>query len=249
MFPRNRMARCGIAYLLLTIIAAFFWLMIPASTQAAIPQSERDALIAFYNGTNGAQWDGGHTWLGPVGSECGWSGVTCDAAQNNVLELRLYQRGLLRGTIPAALADLTKLQRLHLYSNSLSGNIPAAPGNLTELTSLALSNNQLSGSIPSELGNIKNLLQLILESNRLTGSIPASLGNLTRLTSQTFNLSNNGLFASNDTLKAFLDAHATWGSQTVAPGSVSAQPESSSSLLVQRRPYPSPPITADMKCG
>ncbi len=48
------------------------------SVQADIPTSERDALISLYNSTDGANWDDNSDWLGAVGTECDWYGVTCD---------------------------------------------------------------------------------------------------------------------------------------------------------------------------
>ncbi len=52
--------------------------LIPVSfAQAQIPTAERDALIALYNSTDGANWSNNNNWLGAVDTECTWSGVTC----------------------------------------------------------------------------------------------------------------------------------------------------------------------------
>jgi len=144
-----------------------------------IPQIERDALVALYNSTDGASWTTKTGWLGAVGTECNWYGVTCSSG--SVSRISLYNNSL-GGSIPAELANLTNLTYLRLDYNSLSGSIPAELGNLTYLTQLGLHGNSLSGSIPAELGNLTNLTQLLLMSNSLTGSIPAELGNLTNLT-------------------------------------------------------------------
>ena len=44
---------------------------------AQIPQEERDALIALYNSTDGANWKDNTGWMGEAGTECDWKGVTC----------------------------------------------------------------------------------------------------------------------------------------------------------------------------
>ena len=47
----------------------------PAGLQPAIPETERDALIAIYESTDGEGWDRKDNWLGPPGSEPSWYGV------------------------------------------------------------------------------------------------------------------------------------------------------------------------------
>ena len=70
--------------------------------------------------------------------------------------------------------------RPDFFHGLLSGTIPAEIGNLTSLISLDLEVNQLSGTIPAEIGNLP-LNVLGLKDNQLSGTIPAELGNLTRL--------------------------------------------------------------------
>ena len=185
-------------FLLLTSLAG--------ASYAQIPQIERDALVALYNSTDGANWTDNTGWLGEAGTECSWFGVRCYAdSGKSVSNLFFWQNGLngtipselgnlsnltnlhlgsnsLTGTIPSELGNLTKLGQILLFSNSLTGGIPSELGNLANLTYLQLSNNSLSGSIPSELGNLTNLISLYLHSNTLSGSIPSELGNLTNLT-------------------------------------------------------------------
>src|SRR6476660_1192652 len=45
---------------------------------AAIPQTERDVLLAVYTQTDGDHWTHNDAWTGPVGTECTWYGITCD---------------------------------------------------------------------------------------------------------------------------------------------------------------------------
>ena len=194
------------------IAVLIFSVFLSGSAFAAIPATERAALIALYNSTDGDNWTDNSGWKTPpleadgfaqIGTEDTWYGVTC--------VLNTYVHGIdlnsnnLSGTIPSELSNLTNLYRLDLYRNQLTGTIPAELGGLanlvflslyenqltgaipaelglTELGQLNLSFNQLTGSIPAELGNLTNLTRLYLRSNQLTGSIPAELGNLTNLT-------------------------------------------------------------------
>ena len=144
------------------------------------PPGDRAALVALYNATNGDNWTNNTNWLSdrPIGE---WHGVTTNA---NGRVVDLYMPGnQLRGQIPSALGNLSKLTRLHLYNNQLSGAIPSELGQLTNLTSkLDLGNNQLSGAIPSELRQLTNLTNLRLSNNRLNGPIPTWIGSLSNLT-------------------------------------------------------------------
>ena len=155
------------------------------------PCTEKEALAALYNATDGANWTGSRNWLSdrPLGE---WSGVYT-GADGRVTQLRLHSRGL-SGTIPAELGNLASLQYLALNDNNLSGAIPTQLGNLANLTELYLDGNDLSGSIPAELGNLASLQYLYLEDNALSGTIPTQLGNLASLTLMSFG--NNDLSGS-----------------------------------------------------
>ena len=156
---------------------------IPTPTPSATPDgtnaaSDRAALIALYNATDGANWRRNNNWESdqPLGT---WDGVTTDES-GRVTQLDLANNRL-RGTIPTQLGNLSNLVVLDLYSNRLGGSIPAELGNLENLTGLHLSANRLGGSIPAELGNLENLTGLYLNANQLSGTIPSELGNLSNL--------------------------------------------------------------------
>ena len=158
---------------------------------AAVTQtssSDRAALVALYNATDGANWANNTNWLSdrPLGE---WHGVSTDS-DGRVIRLNLYVNQL-TGSIPAELGNLVNLRYLDLDSNQLSGTIPPELGNLLNLDDLSLVRNRLSGEIPSSLGNLSKLRSLYLLSNRLSGPIPPELGRLTNL--ETLNLRWNQL--------------------------------------------------------
>lgn len=175
------------------------------AVEAAIPTSERDALVALYNSTGGPSWTERQGWLGAAGTECTWRGVVCDQAGEHVVEVQLWSNNL-QGPLPSAISGLTRLQnaylccnqisgaipesigslgqlvRLYLYSNALTGPLPESLGQLSSLEELRLGYNQIAGALPSAMGGMAKLRQLDLSENKLTGAIPAAFASLDALT-------------------------------------------------------------------
>ena len=119
----------------------------PAASGSA--QMDREALVAFYNATDGENWYQSPNWLSdaPLGE---WYGVTT--------------------------RDDGRVTRLILGTNGLSGEIPPELGSLSNLTELDLStggsyldlsSKGLSGEIPAWLGSLSNLERLFLPLQRL----------------------------------------------------------------------------------
>ena len=102
----------------------------PGVTQRSegVPTQERQALVALYEATDGNHWKNHEGWLGPVGTECKWYGVSCD---NHGYE-PITVKGLdlpdnnLNGRIPEAIGQLAHLQELFLFRDNLSGKLPDA---------------------------------------------------------------------------------------------------------------------------
>eukprot|EP01018_Ginkgo_biloba_P001409 Gb_27837 [translate_table: standard] len=129
-------------------------------------------------------------WKESDANPCGWTGVTCDHVNKQVIAVNLPYLHL-GGTISHRIGELKKLQRLSLHDNNLHGFIPPTIGNCTELRALYLRDNYLEGEIPAHLGKLSNLMILDLSSNSLKGLIPPSIGELGRL--KFLNLSTNFL--------------------------------------------------------
>ena len=140
--------------------------------------TDKDALIALYQATDGDNWVSNQNWLSndPIGT---WYGVITDE-NDRVIDLDLSENEL-NGTIPSELGNLIYLEYLYLSENQLSGTIPSALGILSNLIELSLRSNELTGTIPPELGRLANLEALYLWDNELSGTIPTELGNLTNL--------------------------------------------------------------------
>ena len=152
---------------------------IPTETPASgSVETDREALVALYNATDGENWNESDNWLSdaPLGE---WKGVLTD--DRRVVVLYLGDNGL-TGEIPPELGSLSNLTALYLDTNALSGEIPPELGSLSNLTDLSLYHNALSGAIPAELGSLSNLAELDLRNNALSGAIPAELGSLSNLT-------------------------------------------------------------------
>lgn len=178
----------------------FMVLLFQGIIQGVIPASERAALIAFYNSTNGDLWNHKNGWKTPPlysdgfalpGSENTWAGI--GIAGDHVISI-YFTFNNLKGPIPPAIKDLERLEELTLESNVMNGTIIPELGNLSYLKTLNLDHTWSSGSIPPTLGNLSNLETLIISGNQLTGNIPPELGNLSKL--KTLSLGQNQLSSS-----------------------------------------------------
>jgi len=125
-----------------------------ATSAITVASSDRAALVALYNATDGPNWANSENWLTDAALE-EWHGVTTDS--------------------------LGRVVRLELDRNKLTGEIPTELGGLASLKSLSLQRNKLTGRIPAELGGLANLESLDLEFNELTGEIPTEFGGFASL--------------------------------------------------------------------
>ncbi|XP_040930892.1 receptor-like protein 6 [Gossypium hirsutum] len=98
-------------------------------------------------------------------------------------EIRLLDLSFtdVRGSIPASLANLTKITSLLLYASNFEGQIPDVFGNLNGLTTLHFFGCNFSGQIPPSIFNLTQLTYLELSSNRLEGPLPTHVTGLQNL--------------------------------------------------------------------
>ena len=156
-----------------------------------IPQTEKDALLALYNSTNGSNWYRKNwNFNTPVTSwnssnNTGWYGISI--YNGHVVRIDLHSNNVI-GTIPVQISQLAYLQSLDISNNRLSNEIPPQIGQLVQLQSLDLESNQLSGTIPLEISQLIQLHTLNLKSNKLT-AITKKIGLLKQL--QYLDLSQN----------------------------------------------------------
>ncbi len=180
--------RCGLLFV--SIGLALLFSSSDGSAQAAstqqdfdcadvqsIPVIECEALVAFYHATGGDGWTNSTGWLVEE-DPAQWHGVT--VSEGHVGTLILNDNNL-TGSLPAQLADLSRLTELNLRENQLSGRLPAGIGNLSLLIILDLSNNQFSGGLPEGLFNLTALKFFYLDHNQFDGFLSNGFGNLTNL--------------------------------------------------------------------
>lgn len=120
---------------------------------------DREALIAFYNATDGPNWKDNTNWCSDQPLDT-WHGVTTDS-EGRVTEISLNNNRL-SGEAGNTLAPLTALTYLDLYSNNISTLDVSAN---TALTDLICSFNNLSAL---DLSDIPGLEVLLCSGNRLT---------------------------------------------------------------------------------
>ncbi|GGD07541.1 hypothetical protein GCM10011368_06840 [Hyunsoonleella pacifica] len=142
---------------------------VDTTNSCTVPQSEIDALEAFYNSTNGLNWTNPTPWNFEEGDVCNWFGITVE--NNHVVGIQApYIDGTwdigLSGTLPKELENLPYLKYLEIPDNELSGPIPPELGNLTNLKRIDFGMNRgnLYGPIPSEWGNL-DLEKLVFGTN------------------------------------------------------------------------------------
>jgi Leucine-rich repeat (LRR) protein len=151
-------------------------LMSGGFTPSDVPQVEADALIAFYDATDGDNWTDNTGWTtDPVVDN--WTGVTVSGG--HVTELDLHGDANVDGNGLGELSPLTSLTRLRLGSTGVSGDI-ADIATLISLTRLYLHNTSVSGDI-ADISTLTSLTFLRLYNTSVSGDI-ADISTLTSLT-------------------------------------------------------------------
>ena len=115
-----------------------------------------------------------------------WGNLSCHTTYWKVISLQLYiiatslniylfQRNKLNGSIPKGLGMLPMLHYLGLGRNRLMGAIPWSLSNISSLELLNLESNHLTGLFPHVMFNISSLMDIIVPSNYFSGTLPMEL--------------------------------------------------------------------------
>ena len=178
MYVTNKPATAIIIALAAFLIATLALACSSATPRAGDVNTDRAALAALYNATNGSSWLVDTNWLsnGPLGE---WHGVSTDA-DGRVAELDLDGKQL-SGPIPSELGNLDQPRKAEPLGQPVERadtvgtgqprqlGIPEPPRQPVERADTVGTGqprqpgmadprrNQLSGPIPSELGNLANL--------------------------------------------------------------------------------------------
>ena len=140
-------------------------------------ETDREALLALFEATNGEEWDQSGTWA-TARSLDNWRGVTLD--ENGRVVRLIFDSSTadrMTGVLPAELGNLQELRRLQIGG---SGPIPPELGSLPNLWELEL-RGQFCEAIPPELGNLENLVELGIADTPLSGRLPPEIGNLRKM--------------------------------------------------------------------
>ena len=104
-------------------------------------------------------------------------GRSIDLAGNPVRRVDFQNGGL--KTLPEEIYDLSSLEVLALWNNSIPGALPVKKlAKLTRLKMLGLSYNEFTGTVPVELAQITGLRVIDLSGNALKGTLPSELASL-----------------------------------------------------------------------
>ena len=120
-----------------------------------------------------------------------WEGIILEKLDGEYRVTSLWLQGILAGSIPPEIGQLTGLQQLNLIGqgrpgqDALVGPIPPELGNLTHLKSLWMSRNYISGQIPEQVNQLPNLVELDVWFTFVSGCVSEKLGEAILNTNQT----------------------------------------------------------------
>ena len=151
-----------------------------------------EALLAFYNSTNGNNWINNNGWVdGAAQTSCdpcdgSWYGVLCNV-EGRVVCVDMDgdpacgfdgdTGNNLGGTLPEEITDLSELESLILDFNNIGGRIPENIIQLQNLQRFTINSNMMEGPIPLGMGNMTDLNIFIPGNNNFSGCFPEDLLN------------------------------------------------------------------------
>ena len=144
---------------------------LPEPTDKVLRESERRALIEFYEALGGPDWIERDFWGSdrPVGE---WHGIETDA-DGRVVRLTIYDNNLI-GPLSPAICQLQRLHTLHLSFNKISGAMPDGLGECRALKNLWVKGNKITGRLPDSVAVLPELEYLDLHANEMSGPLPTT---------------------------------------------------------------------------
>ncbi|UZO80676.1 hypothetical protein NBT05_17255 [Aquimarina sp. ERC-38] len=161
----------------------FLWVI---NASAQVSNEERQALVEFYNRTNGDNWKNSieniQSWdiLNPDADITNWYGIGIE--NGSVVSINLPDNSI-TGELPGIILEFLNLKNLVLNNNQIIGEIPVELYSLTNLENINLSNNGLTGILSSKINSLEKLKVFTVNNNQLTGELPIALGSLLNLES------------------------------------------------------------------
>lgn len=157
--------------------------MITFAIQAQVSQVEREALIAFYNATDGDNWADNTNWDTDPNSNSDvstWFGVTLYSSGINKVRTITLRGNNLSGSLPD-LVNLSRLQQLDVGQNNITGTVDVnkLPNSLVNFR---LDYNSFSGNVPN-MSSFNKLYQVLFNNNSFEGTVspslfPTTIGNI-----------------------------------------------------------------------
>jgi len=143
--------------------------VVAVCVNAAIPDSELNALKALYSSTKGDSWKNNAGWAQNGTDPCKeWFGVTCTSDGNHVESLSLSNNNL-EGALPKEIGDLIGLISVDFGLNKLSGDLPSSFFTLGKMYAMSLKENQFTGRF--DFSAMTGLQFAHLDFNKFTGSL------------------------------------------------------------------------------
>lgn len=160
-----------------------FFLLISLKSFGQTLETDRLALVAFYNAIPLDNYPDFSSWVvpgTPGDSPCGWAGVTCEGGRVTKLDLGDY---FISATLPPQIGNLTALTYLDLRGSgnefgTWEGDIPEELGNLVNLEYLNLYGTRVGRDNMDVLGNLTKLKELHITAY---APVPAQFANLVNL--------------------------------------------------------------------
>ena len=147
------------------ILASLLISLIGISNCDRVAEQQINALIDFYESTNGDYWyESWNITELKYGTVCDQTGITCNILKSKIYHLTSISNNL-SGILPTSIQYLEDLTLIELYdSPNLIGTLPKSICNLTNLLYVELIQIGINGTIPSCIDKWNHLKYLVLES-------------------------------------------------------------------------------------